>query len=124
MIYFDKQIQEEINWIKELIKHLNNPKKIQEDIEDENPIIEAFQKDRIKQKIELYKKAKKLYEEILKMKSPSIRMKDNVSFYKKRNNLIREAMIADLNANTMEIYYNKKDVDIKEEFENFKSNLK
>lgn len=117
MIHFDNQIQEEIDWIKEQIKYLSDPKKIQEDIEDEDPIVEAFQKSKIKNKIECYKEAIELFEKALKLKgSPAV--------YKERNNLIREALLADLKADLMEIYYSKKDVYIQEEFETFKNDFK
>lgn len=124
MIHFDKQIQEEIDWIKELIEYLSDPKKIQEDIEDEDPIVEAFQKSKIKSKIECYKEAIELFEKALKLKGKAIRLKENVSVYREKNNLIREALLADLKADTMEIYYSEKDVDLKEEFENFKNDFK
>ena len=116
MIYFDKQIQEEIKHIEFQIQHLNGDEEFLEDIKDENSVIEAFQKDRVKKKIELYRKAKGLLEKALKLKgSPAI--------YKERNNLIREALIIDLNADTSNIFYDNKDVDIKEEFENFKKEV-
>jgi len=124
MIYFDKQIQEEIDHIKFQIKYLNGDEEFTEDIKDENPIIEAFQKNNLKNKIELYKKSIKLFEKALKIKPPAVRMKDNVSFFKERNNLIREAMLADLNADVLNLFYDKKDVEIREEFQEFKSNLK
>jgi len=117
MIYFDKQIQEEIEHINFQIKHLNGDEEFLEDIKDEDSIIEAFQKDKTEKKIELYKKAKELLEKALKLKgSPAI--------YKERNNLIREALIIDLNADVSGVFYDEKDVDIKEEFQEFKSNLK
>lgn len=124
MIYLDKQLQEAIQGIEFQIEYLSEDEDIQKDIEDEDPIIEAFQKDRIKQKIEFYKEAKEIFEKALKLHGKAIKLKENVSVYRERNNLIREAMILDLKADIMEIYYNKKDVDIKEEFENFKKNLK
>jgi len=117
MAYFKKQIQEEIEHIEFQIKYLSEGEDIQEDIEDENPIVEAFQKDRIKQKIELYKQAKKLFKKAIKLEG-------NPSTHKERNNLIREAMIADLNADIMEIYYSEKNVYIQEEFETFKNDYK
>ncbi len=117
MINFDKQIQEEIDYIKFQIKFLSEGKEIQEDIEDKDPIIEAFQKDKISKKIECYKEAIELFEKALKLKgSPAI--------YKERNNLIREALLVDLKADLMEIFYSKKDVYIQEEFETFKNNFK
>lgn len=117
MIYFDKEIQEEIEHIKFQIKYLNGDEEIQEDVKDENLIIEAFQKNNLKKKIELYTEAKKLFEKALKLKgSPAI--------FKERNNLIREALLADLNADILNLWYEKNDTEIKEEFEAFKNSLK
>lgn len=116
MIDFDKEIQEEIEHIEFQIKYLSDPKEIQEDIEDEDPIVEAFQKDRIKKKIELYKQSIELFKKAIKLER-------NPATHKERNNLIREAMIVDLKTDLMEIFYNKKDVDLKEEFETFKNDF-
>ena len=49
MIYFDKQIQEEIKHIEFQMEHLNEEEFL-EDIKDENPVIEAFQKDKTEKK--------------------------------------------------------------------------
>lgn len=121
MIYFDKQIQEEIKHIEFQMEHLNEEEFL-EDIKDENPVIEAFQKDKTEKKIELYKKAKGLLEKALKLHGKAAKLKDNVSIYKERNNLIREALIIDLNADVSGVFYDKKDEEILEEFEAFKNN--
>ncbi len=117
MINFDKQIQEEIDYIKFQIKFLSEGKEIQEDIEDKDPIIEAFQKDKISKKIECYKEAIELFEKAIKLEG-------NPSNHKERNNLIREALLVDLKADTMGLYYSERDVYMKEEFENFKNDFK
>jgi len=117
MIYFDKQIQERIDHINFQIKYLNGDEEFTEDIKNEDSIIEAFQKNNLEKKLEFYKEAKKLYENAIKLKgTPAI--------YKERFDLIREAMIAEINADTLNLFYDEKDVDIKEEFKNFRNNLK
>lgn len=117
MIYFDKQIQERIDHINFQIKYLNGDEEFTEDIKDEDSIIEAFQKNNLEKKIGFYKEAKKLYEKAIKLKgTPAI--------YKERFNLIREAILAEINADTLNLFYDKKDVDIIEEFQEFKNNLK
>lgn len=114
MIYFDKQIQEEMDFIKGEVEYLENDKELQEDIKNKDPIIEAFQKNNFKKKLELYKKSIALYEKAL------------LSEGTEKLNLVREAMLAELEGtNKYDLSQIETDIkswpeDLKEEFKNYK----
>lgn len=118
MINFDKQIQEEIDWIRDEVEYLENDKELQEDIKNKDPIIESFQENNFKKKAELYKKSIALYEKAL------------ISEGTEKINLIREAIIAELKGtNEHDLSQIEMDIDLwpeelKEEFETFKNDYK
>lgn len=117
MIDFDKQIQEEMNWVKDEVDYMENDKELKEGIKNKDPIIESFQKNNLKKKIQCDKKSIKLYEKAL------------VSEGTEKLNLVREAMLAELEGTNKydlsQIETNIKSwpKELKEEFETFKNNF-
>lgn len=115
MICIDKQIKEELDFIKGEVEYLENDKELQEDIKNKDPIVEAFQKNNFKRKVELYKESIGLYEEAL------------ISNGTERLNLVRKAVIAELKGTNeydlsgIETSINTWPEELKEEFKNFKN---
>ena len=114
MIDFDENIQEEIDWIKDEVEYLKTDKELKEDIKNKDPIIESFQKNNLKKKIQCYKKSIKLYEKAL------------ISEGTEKLDLVREAMLAELEGTNkydlsqIETHINLWPQELKEEFENYK----
>ena len=109
----DKLLQGEIEGIEFREKDLTEW--LQEDIKDEDPIVEAFQKRQLKKSLAVYKKIRELYQKALELS------------VKKRGGLIREAMLLECTAENgiNSIFYDKdSEEELREEFQEFKNNLK
>lgn len=116
---FNKDIEREIDWFKDELEYLETDEELKEDIKNKDPIIEAFQKTVLVERIILHKKIINLYEKAF------------ISEGTEKMNLVRKAMLVETESigtgkydlSKIETDFDSWPEELKEEFENFKKIL-